>query len=307
MTALLVVVMATLVVSPLIWRIFALGKSVEVSAARSQARDIATSGLEWARVILREDARVSTVDHLGEPWAVSMQETRLDESLKPDPLGDNTGGNQASLQGLIEDAQARFNLYNLTQAGDVGEKWRFSFLRLCQQLGVSSGQAKIVMDAVLQAQLSTVTIENKNPDKPVLMAPPTPAPVSRWEYFRATPNLEDATWRRLANQVVWLPKPTSVNVNTASAEVIYAASPGMNPSQALQLVESRNRAYFANTADIASRLPGNRGDLDITLLDTKSLFFLVQGQIQVKGAIVRSQSLVQRDGGKTYVVWGIEQ
>jgi general secretion pathway protein K len=60
--------------------------------------------IDWARVILREDARTSAVDHAGEPWAVSLEQTRLD----------NEGDDPAWVAGAMRDAQARFNLRNLS-------------------------------------------------------------------------------------------------------------------------------------------------------------------------------------------------
>jgi general secretion pathway protein K len=58
-------------------------KSIEIESAerqRTQARWLLTGALDWARVILREDARSgdasAPADHLAEPWAVPLQEAR---------------------------------------------------------------------------------------------------------------------------------------------------------------------------------------------------------------------------------------
>ena len=58
-------------------------RSIEVEAAerqRAQAHWLLLGALDWARIILREDARTageSGQDHLAEPWAVPLQEARL--------------------------------------------------------------------------------------------------------------------------------------------------------------------------------------------------------------------------------------
>ena len=69
-------------------------RTIEVESAerqRAQARWLLTGALDWARVILREDARASGAnagsDHLAEPWAVPLQEARLSSFLSALPDG----------------------------------------------------------------------------------------------------------------------------------------------------------------------------------------------------------------------------
>ncbi|MBC7618421.1 MAG: general secretion pathway protein GspK, partial [Candidatus Saccharibacteria bacterium] len=55
-------------------------RGVEVEAAeraRVQSSWLLTGALDWARLILREDARAGGVDHLAEPWAVPLNDARL--------------------------------------------------------------------------------------------------------------------------------------------------------------------------------------------------------------------------------------
>ncbi len=63
-----------------------------------QAQALAMAGVQWARQILDTGGRPKTVDHLGEPWAMS---------LPPIPL-DN-----GEIRGLISDASARLNVNGL--------------------------------------------------------------------------------------------------------------------------------------------------------------------------------------------------
>ena len=59
-------------------------RAVEIEAAeraRLQSAWILTGALDWARLILREDARSGGADHLAEPWAVPLQEARLSTFL----------------------------------------------------------------------------------------------------------------------------------------------------------------------------------------------------------------------------------
>ena len=47
-------------------------RQVELSAGHVQAQLIMQAGLDWARAVLSDDRRASTVDHLGEPWALRL-------------------------------------------------------------------------------------------------------------------------------------------------------------------------------------------------------------------------------------------
>ncbi|MCE2679222.1 MAG: general secretion pathway protein GspK [Burkholderiales bacterium] len=150
-TALLVVVLSTVLVSGVIWRIYKVSRSVQNEAAKIQARQVMQSAIEWASVILREDARVSTTDTLAEPWAVPLADTRLNESLKPQISGTDNNTN-ARLSGDIEDAQARFNLFNLTQTGTAGEKQVKAFYRLSALMGLSRSMSETIVKEVRRAK-----------------------------------------------------------------------------------------------------------------------------------------------------------
>src|SRR5690349_432359 len=93
-------------------------RSVEVEAAeraRVQSSWILTGALDWARLILREDARSGGADHLAEPWAVPLEEARLSSFLAAQSGGtsDATSGTDADnvfLSGQVSDQQALLNV-----------------------------------------------------------------------------------------------------------------------------------------------------------------------------------------------------
>ena len=74
-------------------------RSVEVEIAeraRVQVAWLLVGALDWSRLILRIDANAGTTDHLAEPWAVALQESRLSTFLASDK--NNTGGLTAEEQ-----------------------------------------------------------------------------------------------------------------------------------------------------------------------------------------------------------------
>ena len=75
--ALLVLTLIATLASSMVWQQW---RSIQVEGAeraRTQAAWILSGSLDWARLILREDARSGGADHLGEPWAVPLAEARL--------------------------------------------------------------------------------------------------------------------------------------------------------------------------------------------------------------------------------------
>ena len=118
--AMLTVAIVATLASAALWRQW---RAIEVEAserARLQAGWILSGALDWARLILREDARTSSVDHLGEPWAVVLQESRLSSFLAQQGQ-DTSDLDSVLLSGAITDAQSRMNLTNLSAGGTLSE------------------------------------------------------------------------------------------------------------------------------------------------------------------------------------------
>lgn len=114
-TALVVVAAATVAISTMLWHQSVALRKADNRDAASQARWLARGAIDWARVVLREDARLSGIDHPGEAWATPLPATRINAGgavAGPD-LGDP---DSALVSGRIVDAQARYNLTNLTGA-----------------------------------------------------------------------------------------------------------------------------------------------------------------------------------------------
>lgn len=302
--AMFVVVLCTLAISPLIWSLFSSAKTIQVAASRAQTREVALSGLDWARVILREDARVSTVDNLNEPWAVPLAESRVSEGLlRKNESEGNLVDREAVLTGVIEDAASKLNLRNMGSDTAGQEVWRRVFARLCELLNIQQDQRLRVLAAIGQmypkprpsdTDTGSVGLSGEK------ILPPIPA--RRWEEFQGKFGITEETWSQLKPYVTILPEVSPVNANTASAEVLFAVIEGIQYSDAQALVNSRERVTFREIGDIQAALNGS-ASLNNALITTKSNYFLVQGTAQVDEAIVRTQALLQRKDNRVYVLW----
>jgi general secretion pathway protein K len=103
-----------------------------------------------------------------------------------------------------------------------------------------------------------------------------------------------------------LPNPaTTVNLNTASAEVIYAAVPGLGMADAQRLVAERDRTPFKTTAD-AARFVSNPElftNNERAQIGFGSRYFEVRGRLRLGDTAVEERSVVVRDGIEVKTVW----
>ena len=91
LTAMLIVVLVTTLASAMVWQQW---RAVQVEAAeraRTQAAWILAGALDWARLILREDARSGSATTLNDPWATPLAEARLSSFLAADKAHTDEG------------------------------------------------------------------------------------------------------------------------------------------------------------------------------------------------------------------------
>lgn len=300
--ALFVATLATLIVSGLFWQQFVLLRTIENQQLIVQSRVLLAGALDWARAMLREDLVRSQYDALSEFWAQGLAETRLDQ------LGESSAlASQASIAGSIEDAQSRFNLRNLV--GDDGKadtRQLEALKRLCEVLNVPTVTAELIAFRMRDAFAPPASGD----DAGAASATTRPVPPLLPADIAAIPGIEPEAAAKLAPYIVILDgNKTLLNVNTASAEVI-AARTGVSLSRARALVAERERiSYFVNTADVRNRL-GNDPSLQTgdNVIDVKTSYFFVRGQIKLARADIRMEALVRRPataqpGAAVEVLW----
>jgi general secretion pathway protein K len=273
-------------------------KSIEVEGAerqRTQARWLLTGALDWARVILREDARAGNAgapsDHLAEPWAVPLQEARLSSFLSA--LPDGTGASvdetklaqQVLLSGQISDLQGRLNVTNLLQGDQLDAATVIAFQRLFDALGLPPAQLSLLTQGLAAAQ-------RKNETSPLM-----PQRVSQLTWFGLTPQ----TLNILSPHITLLPTRTPINVNTASIQVLYASVPGMSLSDAQRLVQQRERQHWASLDAFQKALGRSINLSDAFSVSTK--FFEVTGRLRMPQTVLQERSLVQREMQDLKVLW----
>lgn len=269
-------------------------RSIEVEAAeraRVQSEWILTGGLDWARLVLREDGRSGGPDSLGEPWAVPLQEARLSSFLAADRNTSTSsdvdpGVMDAFLSGQMVDLQSLMNVTSLVQGGKVSEPDLAAFARLFEVLGLPQSQLQKLAES-LRFALDTSAAGGSSP-----LAPLVPQRVEELVWLGVPPE----TVAALQPYITILPEPTPVNLNTASAEVIHAMVAGLSMADAQRLVAARASAPFQNK-DQAARAAGIEGSaLAGANVSIGSQFFEVRSRLRLDKLIVEEHSIVRRTG-----------
>ncbi len=152
-TALLLTTLAITIVASLFWQQQVQVRSIENQRLQLQKQWVLRGALDWARLILREDAKYSSVDHLGEPWSVELAETRLDQYVENERVEGDIA--DAALSGHIVDAQSRFNLTNLASNGTVDPAQVAAFQRLLSSLQLTPGLAEATAETLAAGQSKT--------------------------------------------------------------------------------------------------------------------------------------------------------
>ena len=277
--AMLVLAVATTLIIGTLWQQNALIRETENDRAYSQARWLLRGAIDWAGVILREDARTTSVDHRGEPWAVPLADTRLNE---------NDGRPAAFLAGTIDDEQAKFNLRNLLTGTDLNAMELQSLRRLLSALRIEERFADKIGERLLAAQRarsSEPAIGLAYVDD-LLQVGLTPEQVQRLKGF-----------------VTILPEPTQLNVNTASAEVLSARIGGLELTDARRIVAARDRAYFKDMGDALAHLREAVPSVTEAGLSVTTRYFSVDGLVTYGPARLAAHALVRREPVTLEVLW----
>jgi general secretion pathway protein K len=264
--AMLVVAVTATLVAGTYWRQSIVLRQAENELAYAQAKWLLRGAIDWTSLILREDARTSPVDHLGEPWAVPLADTHLNQGDGRDPV---------YLAGEMRDEQAKFNLRNLAGPKGVDEAELDVLRRLLELVGASASAAEPIAARAIAGGLLSVD---------------------------DLAGIERDVLERLRAFVTVLPQRTPINANTAPAEVL-AARLDLSLSDARRLVASRTRAYFNNRADVLARIPELKlqaSDADIAVA---TQFFMVDGTVSFRRARLHTRALLRRGANKVDAIW----
>lgn len=228
----------------------------------------------WIVSIIREDNASS--DDTTEDWATD---------IPPIPIPDG------QLAGKIVDQQAKINL-NALYEFDVNSnslnpnKTLIEVAdRLSSHLGVPS-----LSSAVYAALTKRIDSGGKLADPSILLEDDL---FGREEYLLIQPF------------ITTLPRPTAINVNTASPELLQSLHPSLDKFTAGQLVDIREQSPFTNLGDFYRELQQQMPFLSIGainqkvpkgLVDIRTEFFALESEVNYGDSFLKGKSVVERAG-----------
>ena len=255
-----------------------------------QAQSIALAGIQWARQILDADERSTRIDHLGEPWALPLPATPVENG---------------AVEGRIVDAQSMLNVNNLASSEHgVTEQRRFA--RLFESLRVPPATLAAMVDWVdtdnvpqaggaEDASYQSASEQRLVPNMPAL----------RVQELGAVRGMTMPALAGLVRYVTALPVDTPLNVNTTSSELLAASISGIDPGALAALVASRaQRPFESIPGDFRARLPVGASMGNEAMYTVKSKYFLVFVRARQGDTLAQARALIER-GGNAWprVVW----
>lgn len=266
---------------------------------RGQAQQYALGGEELARQILYEDFEQGTGrDHLAETWASPFLHYGFDidgQGVDPDENPDSADG---EVQLTIIDLQGLINLAALTPENPAAPAIRQRLLNLATLLGGDPAFLDQLEDWTDKDEgvrpLGAEDNEYLELDLPHRVPN---APIADASELRFLPAMPLDIWQNFKSAVTVLPEPaTTINVNTATPQVIQTLAPGLTYPAAEALALRRNEQEGFASVQAFLQAPELAGmGLDGTGLGVQSAFFEVKVVARYLGKFSYLTSLVHRN------------
>ena len=290
-TALLLTALAITIVASLFWQQQIQIRTVENQRLQMQKQWILRGAVDWATLILREDGKYSAIDDLTEPWAVPLADTSLDQYVQKEE--DHALAQEAVLSGAIQDAQSRLNLTGLATAGKINEQQVLLFERLLSSLGLDTTLARLAANQIASTQPNEVGVTSR----------------LRYLGFQQVQDLFTVAGftpeivRNLEDYVIFLPRATAINANTAPQVVLSAALAPLSLVDTQALIVKRTQSPFHSLNELTAQLSGSQTKIHPQAITLSTNYFLVNGRISLRQNALQIQALVERNGLNTKVLW----
>jgi general secretion pathway protein K len=289
--ALIVVSLISICVTSLLWQQDFEIRKTQIFKENAQAAWLQRSLTDVVRLVLRIDLLNSpTIDHLGEIWALPIENSRIEDYLKNQDLPEEL--TSIKFSGSIQDAQSLFNLANLWNATitTVNIGGLTAYANLLEELGLNKNLADQTAQYVLSNNRSIQALDD----------------------LINIPGYSSETLKRLRRFVIILPEPTAVNMNTAPIEILRALLPTLSQADVTQFTQLRLNTPLKNQDDVSkllAKVQPNRTLQATSAMDVKSNYWLANTNMIIDQRHIHTQTLIKRsstrqpDNNYTSVLW----
>jgi general secretion pathway protein K len=259
--------------------------------AADQAYFYALAAESWSRRILEQDRKENEIDHLGEDWAIE---------LPPIPVD---GG---YISGRLFDMQSCFNLNSLIGPDGENSNARAQMERLLGNLEIDSGYAQAVIDWLDTDLQTTIPDGAEDGYYMNLERPYRPAnePILSVSELRLIRGFDDAlVYDRILPHICAFGVDASININTATEEVLRSLADNLSAGDVAQIIEQRTETPFNSINEFTSF-----NDLKKTITSTENLtvgteYFMLETVATIGQVSVITYSMIHRDNdGETAVM-----
>jgi general secretion pathway protein K len=274
--ALIVVSLVAICVTSIMWQQDFEIRKTHIYKENTQVSWLQRSLIDVVRLVLRIDSMNSQgVDHLGEIWALPIENSRIEDYLKNQDLPEEL--KSITFSGSIQDAQSLFNIANLwdLNTNTVNLLGIQTYANLLEQLGLDKNLADQTAQYVL--------LNNR-----------------RLQYLDElinVPGYSSDTIKRISQFAIVLPEPTAVNINTTSIEVLLALWPTLSQTDATRLIELRLSMPLKSQNDITqllTKIQPNKTIEAISSVGVKSDYWLAHTNMLIDQRNINTQTLIKR-------------
>ena len=246
-----------------------------------QANLYVFGGEAWASRILRQDRKNNNTDSRKDIWA---------RVLPPIPVD---GG---QISGSIQDQQARFNLNSLLLSANRPLA-RQRYERLLDELGLNKSLADSLVDW-LDAD-SNVTLPDGAEDGEYLGREPpyrsANRPLASVSELLLIKGYTREVYDKLRPFVCAINANTTINVNTASKEILLTLAKNLSDSDVESIIKKQDDGGFDNLNDFTANSAFTGKGLSADDLSLTSQHFLLTSNVMIGRIQQQVESLLYRD------------
>jgi len=289
--ALIVVGLVAICVTSLVWQQNFEIRKLNTYKDYSQIKWLQRSVTDLTRLVLKIDVQNDPgIDHLGEIWALSIDNSKVKDYIKAEELPEELKNVQFSC--AITDAQGLFNLANLWDKNITTPNLQAIqvYGYLLDVLGFDRGLAQITAKQVMISNIRLQYLED------LLNIPGyTPQMINKLSQF-----------------VIVLPEPTNININTTSTEVFMANFPSFSLAEAQIVMQARIKTPLKNQVQITqllSNIKPNQATVANPQIDVKSEYWLANTSMVIDQRNINTRTLIKRsptaqpNSNYTTVLW----
>ncbi len=293
-TALLIVTIATTISITISTRLQLDIRRTGNLIAQDQAYFYLLAAEEWSQRILRQDKEDSSTDDLSEAWAVQLPPLPVD------------GG---SIQGTLTDLHACININSLVKDGAINDSTKNRLSQLFKNLGLENDLTQAIADWI-DADLETTNPNGAEDGYYLNLETPYRAansPLYSVSELRLIRGFEDSeAFQQIKPYVCALAttnEETSININTASAEVLQSLSAKMTENLVSDIIGHRDETPFKDLKEFTNFSKLGTIIKDKENLSTSSDYFLLRTQAIIGQANKVMYSIIYRnETGETKII-----